>query len=187
MDIYEVLRTKPHNERHLARYVKFIQSRQLNLGPTERHHICPKAKDLFPEYKSFKDFPWNMIRLTLREHYIAHLLLWKTFGGSQAFSIQSMSRTKIRSSRLYESMRAEATALSSAAKIGRVVSEETKAKIAATLKGRRLSEETKIKMSSFHLGKAKSLETKARMSQAQLGKTLTAEHRMKISQSLIRS
>lgn len=89
MDIYEVLRAKPHCPRHLDRYVKFIRSRVPHSGPTEKHHICPRAKDLFPQYASFKDHPWNRIDLTPREHFIAHLLLWKAFGGSQTSAISN--------------------------------------------------------------------------------------------------
>lgn len=42
-----------------------------------KHHILPKA--LYPEYVSFKDFPWNEVLLTFKEHKLAHILLAKTF------------------------------------------------------------------------------------------------------------
>ena len=51
MDIYSILASKPHNPHYLNRYITFITECQLkNLnynGYTEKHHICPKAKDMF--------------------------------------------------------------------------------------------------------------------------------------------
>lgn len=93
MDIYSILASKPHNPHYLNRYWKFIQSCQVanqNLSKdtyTEKHHICPKAKDLFPEYKDFKKNDWNKVVLTARQHIISHLLLWKTYGGSQTTAL----------------------------------------------------------------------------------------------------
>jgi len=79
-DIYAILASKPHNSHYLKRYVKFIFSCTHQPGEyTEKHHICPKATDLFPEYRSFRQYPWNRVVLTARQHIIAHLLLWKSF------------------------------------------------------------------------------------------------------------
>ncbi len=90
-DIYKLLATKPHNPHHLKRYVKFVFSCKYQPGEyVEKHHICPKAKDLFPEYSSFKKYPWNMVLLTARQHIIAHVLLWKCFSGSQIFALNCM-------------------------------------------------------------------------------------------------
>lgn len=56
--IIEVLTSKPHNIHYLNRYVKFIQyciktnNYDNNSIKYEDHHICPKADDLFPEYKN---------------------------------------------------------------------------------------------------------------------------------------
>ena len=87
-NIYTILSSKPHNIHYLNRYIKFIDGCRLKNSSyseyTEEHHICPKAKDLFPEYKSFRDFPYNKIRLTTHQHIIAHIILWKVYGGSQA-------------------------------------------------------------------------------------------------------
>lgn len=81
-DIYSILASKPHNPHYLKRYYKFIQSFKSQIRiqhETERHHICPKAKDLFPEYTSFKSFPWNLVNLTFKQHLIAHHLLYKAY------------------------------------------------------------------------------------------------------------
>jgi hypothetical protein len=84
MNIYEILKIKPHNEHYLKRYVSFIKScQQQNQNKEnlyfEKHHICPKSKDMFPEYKNLKKYPWNECILTYRQHIIAHLILYKCF------------------------------------------------------------------------------------------------------------
>ena len=93
MNIYNLLSSKPHNPHYLKRYYAFIEScRQTTSNPVvEKHHICPKAKDLFPEFSSFAKNPWNLISLSPRQHFIAHLLLWKTFGGRQTHAFHLMS------------------------------------------------------------------------------------------------
>lgn len=93
VDIYAILASKPHNHHYLNRYWKFIQWCQLqdNTGLyTESHHICPKSKQLFPEFKSFKQFPWNKVNLTSDQHIIAHIMLWKAYGGWQALAVKCM-------------------------------------------------------------------------------------------------
>jgi hypothetical protein len=82
MNIYEILKTKSNNEHYLKRYVNFINScRKHNQEHfnvyTEKHHICPKSKDMFPEYKNLKEHPWNECKLTYRQHIIAHFFLYK--------------------------------------------------------------------------------------------------------------
>jgi hypothetical protein len=93
MNIYEILKTKTHNDHYLKKYLKFIQScgqhnQKTNDVYTEKHHICPKSKDMFPEYKNLKQNPWNQCVLTYRQHIIAHLLLYKTYNTqSQLLSV----------------------------------------------------------------------------------------------------
>lgn len=172
MNIYDVLQTKPHSERYLARYVKFIQSRRPSSGPTEKHHICPKAKDLFPEYSSFKDHPWNRIDLTPREHYIAHLLLWKAFGGSQSLAISRFrngKKTRV-SSRCYDISQREARIWLSTSQKNRIFSFEHCRKISQAKLGHAHSEETKKKMSLAQRGVPKSEEAKKNMTASRIGK-----------------
>ena len=84
-DIYSILSSKSHNPHYLNRYYKFILLCTLankNLSKsvyTENHHICPKAKDLFPKYTNLKIFPWNSIKLTRRQHILSHYLLAKSY------------------------------------------------------------------------------------------------------------
>jgi hypothetical protein len=105
----EILSSKPHNPHYLNRYVSFIEGCQkVNedyTGYTEKHHICPQAKDLFPEYKSLKKHPWNCAILTPRQHFIAHHLLWKAYPEMKsmiyAFFIMSHTNDNKLDSRTY--------------------------------------------------------------------------------------
>lgn len=106
--IYTLLKSKSHNTHYLKRYIKFIEGckNQQTNEFMEAHHILPKSKDMFPEYKSFKKYPENKINLTLRQHYIAHYLLWKTFGHSQAQAFKLMClRSDKSNSKIYENVR----------------------------------------------------------------------------------
>lgn len=81
--LYEILASVTHNPHYLNKYIRFIsncQEKNRNYsGYTEKHHICPKAQDMFPEFTSFIEFPWNCVALTPRQHFIAHLLLHRTY------------------------------------------------------------------------------------------------------------
>jgi|688.fasta_scaffold572013_1 hypothetical protein len=111
MNIQTILQSKPNNPHFLTRYYNFIVSCQLktnNIG-TEIHHICPKAADLFPEYSNIKIHTWNSVKLTYREHLIAHWILSKAYKGSQIYAFVGMcnqvskrGNIKLKSSRAYE-------------------------------------------------------------------------------------
>lgn len=94
--IIEILKSKPHNLHYLNRYIKFIDScriKNLDLSLNtyfETHHILPKSKELFSEYKDLRKHKWNAIKLTARQHIIAHIILWKVYGGTQLLSVQLM-------------------------------------------------------------------------------------------------
>ncbi len=85
VDIYSILLSKPHNPHYLNRYWNFLQyCKKSNMSLlsgtyTEKHHICPKSKDLFPEYSNLKIFHWNSIKLTRRQHIITHYILAKSY------------------------------------------------------------------------------------------------------------
>lgn len=92
MNIKIILETAEHNPHYLNRYIKFIEycKNSTNKNKSyEKHHICPSS--LFPEYKKLKDNPWNMIKLTPRQHYIAHWILAKTFNGKMWYALFMMS------------------------------------------------------------------------------------------------
>lgn len=113
MDIYiqNLLLSKSINEHYAKRYIKFVSNfleQEKITGETEHHHILPKCKGLFPEYKSFHKNPWNGVHLTKRQHFIAHWLLCKVFGDSQIRAFWLMCRgRKVIPSKLYEKLKTE--------------------------------------------------------------------------------
>lgn len=96
LDIYSVLISKSSNLHYINRYIHFVNAcKNVNESLdentyTELHHICPKAADLFPQYNDLKEYPNNGVYLTFRQHLIAHVLLWKIFGGSQSVALDCM-------------------------------------------------------------------------------------------------
>lgn len=101
-NIYSLLESKSINLHYAKRYVWFIDKFN-NTGGTIKHHILPKAKDMWPEYSSFSKHRWNKSLLTARQHFVAHKLLWKALGGSQIHAFWMMGRYN--KSRDYESVR----------------------------------------------------------------------------------
>jgi len=91
-------------------YESLIAKRQKNpaTGYTERHHILPKSL-------GGSDDPSNLVVLTGREHWVAHLLLYKIHRNSKTLHACNMMAMKceerginyIKSSRLYEAIRIE--------------------------------------------------------------------------------
>lgn len=111
MDIYSILSSKPHNSHYLHKYIRFINNCQLKninyKGYTEKHHICPRAIDMFPEYASFVEHPWNCAILTARQHFIAHMLLWKAYNNdsmTRAFGAMS-NYFSVKNSKMYQTIR----------------------------------------------------------------------------------
>lgn len=60
------------SQHYYTRYQKFIKSCVPIEGYTENHHIIPKCM-------GGTDDPDNIIKLTARQHFIAHWMLWKAF------------------------------------------------------------------------------------------------------------
>lgn len=107
-------------------------------GYVERHHIKPKA--LFPE---LRDNPDNIVMLTAREHFVAHLLLAKIYGGVMSFAAQSMSLHGRYGSRQYEWLREESALYLSSTRQGAgnpmFGRKQTPEHVAKSLAGRRRS------------------------------------------------
>jgi hypothetical protein len=62
---------------------------------------------MFPEYSSFGCHPWNCATLTARQHFIAHMILWKVYNNesmTRAFGVMSNYFT-IKNSRIYQNIR----------------------------------------------------------------------------------
>ena len=109
--IYKLIISKSNKTHHILRYIKFIESlknQPKQKGLTEHHHILPKCKGMFPEYKSLYKHPWNGAHLTQRQHFIAHWMLHNIFGNTQTKAFWLMCKGKERiPSKLYESVKKE--------------------------------------------------------------------------------
>ena len=126
----------------------------------ERHHIVPRSLGGTDEID-------NLVWLTTREHYIAHLLLTKFTVGQErskmvyACNMMCQTRDGLKvNSRLYEYIRKEHSLIVSKQMSGKnnpnfgnpknyKHSDDIKAKISKANKGRVVSNETKAKISKF--------------------------------------
>lgn len=64
--------------KYIHKYVGIIKTpNKYSDEYTERHHILPKS--LFPEFRSMAKDSENIVRLSAREHYVCHFLLYKHY------------------------------------------------------------------------------------------------------------
>lgn len=121
MNIDDILKTLNGNQHYVSRYVKFINAcNGSGTGYIEKHHICPKA--FFPEYADLRSNKWNCAKLTARQHFIAHWMLAKAFGGAMWYGLKMMTvrnkgheRSDLKmTSSLYEKVRVETSCHQSA-------------------------------------------------------------------------
>lgn len=122
----------------------------------EVHHIIPKSE-------GGDNSNENLVRLSAREHYIAHLLLAKIYKDRNMYCAINMMRRvsdKFHSnSHLYSKMKE---------KYSKIVSEKMKGIVRR--RGYHLSDEVKQKISEANKGKVRTLEMRKRQSDRQKGK-----------------
>ena len=139
------------------------------LGYLEKHHVYPKS--VYPERK---DDPENLVLLTAREHFLAHLTLCKIFElrgdqksyGKMVCAFALMSKIKrysgILSSRIFQRMREAAAIESSNRQKGKKLSEEHRKNLSKSsawkgkpgpMRGRKHTDSAKQKNAEKHKGK----------------------------------
>jgi len=210
-DIYST----PHNTHYINRYLKFVTHIQnlgmRDLGYAENHHILPRK--MFPQYSNFRKNKWNLVRLTYREHFIAHLLLKECFFGvdkaKMIHAVNMMLKTKsknqrrtyYKNSKYYERKRIEWFEKYCSGKnsphFGIPKSEEQKRKLSEIAKTRvgelnanfgkkhTFSEEQRENMAASKRGKTHSEETKRKIALGNTGKIRPHTEETKIKLSLI--
>ena len=157
-------------------YNQLISKRQQETPPkncyTETHHIKPRCLGGTNETT-------NLVKLTAREHYIAHLLLAKiynTYGLYSAVIYMQTGRLKNRkfkfNSRLYQKIREEFANKMSESRKGKTPwikgkhhSKESRKKISEAFKGRYIG-----RTPTWLVGKHLSDETKKKLSIAKKGR-----------------
>ena len=174
-----------------TRLIERSRARKLE-GYKERHHILPRCV-------GGTDDPSNLTYLTAKEHYFAHLLLARAYGGPHWRAVKFMGELKGRkTSKMYskarliwvESVSGEnnpwyGNGHLQQGKLNHMYGKETSARQKEITRliqtGRTVTEETKRKMAEAQRGKKATEETKAKMSAQRKGRTLTPEHKAKIS------
>ena len=172
----------------------------------EMHHIIPRCI-------GGSDDSSNLVELTAREHFIAHLLLCKIYPEHKGISLALWMMVNVKdknqkryvpSSRLYEIIRSEYSDSikgENNPRFGVKISSETKEKMSIKAKerignknafyGKSHSNETKEKIKKSVTGLKHTEETKQKMSEnrkgkksGRKGKTNSDEHNKKASESL---
>lgn len=141
-------------------------------GYYEKHHIVPKS------HGGSNDTS-NLVKLTAREHFIAHWLLWRIHRDApMAYAFNCMTYNKYgkrysNSRGFTEARKAFAKAHSESLKgkeaynKGKPMSDDQKEKLRQVKLGVPMDRETKERISATMKGVPKSEETKARMKEAQ--------------------
>jgi hypothetical protein len=123
-------------------------------GYLEKHHIMPKSFG-GSNKKS------NLVKLTVREHYICHLLLTKMVTGEcRAKMIYALSLMKPKTkhnSMLYENLKIEGNLVRSKHMANRVVSDKTRQRMSKSRRGKRVGSNN-----SFY-GKTHSIESRLKI------------------------
>lgn len=161
------------SQHHYNRYTQFIGSLhgQSVDGYAEVHHIVPRSLGGSNDAD-------NLIRLTARQHFVAHWMLARALGGSAArafFMMSNFGRYGQVNSTTYAIARQEYAEQVSQQLKGKPsqcpFSEETKQKMREAKLGRSLREETKQKLRIAMLGQKRGPEFAAKVSEAKRGRS----------------
>jgi hypothetical protein len=120
-------------------YNQLIAKAQLRNTGQDNHHIIPKSLGGSNEAD-------NLVLLTHKEHYVAHHLLMKFNRCKEtcyAFRLMTQMRTQRITARVFENLKRDFAKQVSKTHKGKILSEETKAKIRAKRKLQTFSDETK--------------------------------------------
>lgn len=141
-------------------------------GYTETHHILPKSL-------GGSDESHNLVKLTAREHFVAHWLLWRIHRNLQMAHAFNMMCTTNNNRPRYFNSRGYAIARKAASdsRKGKQTSAVTRVRISNAMKGIKRSNETRKKMSiaskqrgNNKLGIRHNEETKRKISDTLKGK-----------------
>lgn len=175
------------HDKHYAALIAKAQSRPKPSGYVERHHVVPRSL-------GGSDAPDNLVWLTAREHFVAHVLLAKMHGGSQWFAVMMFAAGEKRTvnSRLYEAAKKHHAEWMAENYSGRKLPEAHRAAISSGMKGNTntkgatLSEEHRaaiaksLRGNTNNAGRKASAETRAKMAAARRGRGRSEETKARI-------
>jgi hypothetical protein len=168
-------------------YDNLINTAQLRIdtdwlnGYTENHHILPKSMGGSNDCS-------NIVKLTAREHFIAHWILWKIHKNKEMSFAFNMMSSKGRNGNRYYNSRGYMIAKQSTK--GLKFSHEHKEKMKQAHTGIAHSESRKLKIKNTLTGRKLSVEHRLKIGKARIGvkrKPFTAEHKANISSGKIRA
>ena len=185
-------------------YHQIISNPDSSATFVEVHHILPKSL-------GGSNDPSNLVSLSARQHFVAHLLLTKMYKGKDkkkmCWALHRMAFSST-SPRKFKSSEYEMARKIHISNLSKPKSEEHQAKISKALTGKKRTPEQKERMreairaerernpnnpkrirtqelqdeiNAKLRGKPKSEETKAKLASAMKGKKLSEEHKAKIS------
>lgn len=181
MSIYEQHPDLFINNKYLKWYEALVSGPVKDSDYYENHHIVPKS--------ILKNNV--LVKLTPRQHYIAHLLLVrcvnpkyrkKMLYAVTAMKCKIMDRITF-NSRIFEKLKVEANISRSQLLKGRKHSEGAKQKIKEKRALQVITDETKLKMSASHKGKKHSPEHIEKSRQAHLGSKRSEETKQRLKES----
>jgi hypothetical protein len=155
-------------------------------GYKEKHHIVPRCMGGTNDVN-------NIVELTAREHYLAHLLLVKIHPDNRrliyaaSMMCSSPDRLKRTNNRQYEWLKIRRATAMSILHAGKVLSEETKQKLREKNRNYRPTADAKERSRLAHIGRVVSEETRAKISAAARGhsrtkgRVLSEDHKRKLS------
>ena len=144
----------------------------------EHHHIIPKCI-------GGENISTNIANLTLREHFIAHLLLCKIYPSIKglSFALSLMRKIHKTNSRLYQWIKERNVKI----RKGKTVSKDVCHKMSMSKMGHIVSKETREKLRNANLGKKHTKESILKLKASLKGKKwtpLSEEAKRKISKTL---
>lgn len=149
---------------------------------SEKHHALPRCM-------GGSDKKANIVRLTAKQHIVAHDLLARAYGHRWkrlwiAAGLMHRTRDARVPLRVAATTREEAREAHSKALRGRTLSEETKRKLSEVKIGKKHTDEARKRIGEAHRGRPKSAEQKAKLSLAKTGQKRTEDHKRKISEAM---
>ena len=160
--IYDQLIARAKTNRNLLEY-------------TEKHHVIPKSL-------GGDDSADNLVILTAREHFMAHLLLARILGGNMIHAAHMMSNMGRYSNRTYSSLRRQHADRMSELLTGRIVSENTKAALRLAHANKN-KERVLLGIDHPLKGRIRSIEHSKNIGIAATGRVLSDEWRENISKA----